>query len=1013
MKKTICLLLSVLVFLTCFPGVSVFSNDEISQINEQEFWENFKKTTDFLESDIVIPEGITAIPEKAFWGFECLRNVSLPSSLTSIGAHAFDNCTLESITIPESVAFIGENAFGLFREESCFKTIYCKVSEKPTGWDENWNITTATVYWNGIPEETAAPTPTPAPVYSGKCGENVTWSYDKTTATLRICGEGPMSDYSLITIQPGSIYNNPVYGSSAPWYGFRSETKTIEIEDGVTHIGVYAFRSFSNMENLYLPESLISVGDFAFYKCSQIDGMHLPDSIESIGEYAFFDTIYDNLVLPRNLRRTGECAFGCSNKYESLKLYVPEGIQESIFWYGFDRTLYFFCETEDANFLSDKPRKYNGISRFEFDYWASFDDYKDVTELSIPEGITAIPSGLTWPNAYVTLPKSLKTIDSNAFKSGEIKGINIPVGIKSITGYTFYYCSKLEYVTIESEDITIGESAFEGCSKLRQLDLGNGVTSIGRNAFLECPLSEEVTIPISVVKIDINAFSDNAGIKCFRCEADSKPDAWSVSWNTNPVTVYWNGVETLPEGECGKNVRWRFDKDTGELIISGSGEMTDYSASNYAPWIAYMDDVTKIIIEDGVTSVGRKAFYKMHCVTECEIADSVKVIKDYAFQYCTLLETVRFSENTEKIGASAFEQCGSLRIEGLPSGLKRIETKAFYLVDSTKNATNIVLPSSLEYIGASAFCIANLNVYIPASVTTISKSAFIVYGSASIVSEYDTKPNGWDSSWTGNKAMVRWLGLVSANQTPAPSPTPKISYVSIISKPSRISYYLGETFDPSGLQVRVTYSNGAIKDLGPADLLISKPDSNLTGIQYVTIEYEGISRSFGVKFSGRSDVRGIKIAKKPNKLVYDQGERLDPDGIIIYSIGPDLTVNGEIDPDDSLVKYFGYRNDEAGLYSIKVVYMDCYSTSFSYKVTNNKLVSSYVVTKPTKLVYNIGDKFDFIGVTGMIKYYDGTTAPMNISDLTVTGFDSSKAGIQNVQINCKGILVKSFSIKVI
>ena len=88
---------------------------------------------------------LVSIGNSAFWKCSKLTTINLPSSLTSIGNNAFNYCSkLPSIRIPLSVTTMGSNVF-----QNCNELlIYCEVSSKPDGWDDNWNSSDKPVYWN-------------------------------------------------------------------------------------------------------------------------------------------------------------------------------------------------------------------------------------------------------------------------------------------------------------------------------------------------------------------------------------------------------------------------------------------------------------------------------------------------------------------------------------------------------------------------------------------------------------------------------------------------------------------------------------------------------------------------------------------------------------------------------------------------------------------------------------------------------------------------------------------------
>ena len=85
-------------------------------------------------------------------------------------------------------------------------------------------------------------------------------------------------------------------------------------------------------------------------------------------------------------------------------------------------------------------------------------------------------------------------------------------------------------------------------------------------------------------------------------------------------------------GWCGNNVTWTLDDD-GLLTISGTGQMRSYG-QNESPFSIF-NHIPKVVIENGVTSIGNYAFYGCSGLTSVEITDSVISIGDYAFYGCS------------------------------------------------------------------------------------------------------------------------------------------------------------------------------------------------------------------------------------------------------------------------------------------------------------------------------------------------------------------------------------------
>ena len=114
---------------------------------------------------------------------------------------------------------------------------------------------------------------------TGKCGENVSYTYDPSTGEVVISGTGAMYDYE---------------GSSSPF--FKGSIKSVVIEDGVTSIGDWAFYYYRGLTSVTIPNSVTSISDWAFSYCSGLTSITIPNSVTSIGFGVFFDcnslTIY-------------------------------------------------------------------------------------------------------------------------------------------------------------------------------------------------------------------------------------------------------------------------------------------------------------------------------------------------------------------------------------------------------------------------------------------------------------------------------------------------------------------------------------------------------------------------------------------------------------------------------------------------------------------------------------------------------------------------------------------------
>ena len=195
-------------------------------------------------TEVTIPYGVTSIGSSAFHGCVSLTEVTIPDSVTSIGDEAFSYCeNLQSVTIPSSVTSIESDAF---YDCTGVTDVYCYAAPEKLTWNEylyddfiydedNPDVHGTTVchvpaeyYDTYVSKFGGTVNVTFKEISKGKCGENVTWEYDRNTKTLTISGEGAMADY-----------NNAE--QTAPWYAFYKDITSVEIQSGVTSIGERAF----------------------------------------------------------------------------------------------------------------------------------------------------------------------------------------------------------------------------------------------------------------------------------------------------------------------------------------------------------------------------------------------------------------------------------------------------------------------------------------------------------------------------------------------------------------------------------------------------------------------------------------------------------------------------------------------------------------------------------------------------------------------------------------------------
>ena len=172
-------------------------------------------------------------------------------------------------------------------------------------------------------------------------------------------------------------------------------------------------------------------------------------------------------------------------------------------------------------------------------------------------------------------------------------------------------------------------------------------------------------------------------------------------------------------GRCGNSIKWTLD-DSGNLTLSGSGEMWNYDYRN-PPFEGC--EIKTVTIGDGITSIGDYVFKGCSGMTELTLPNSITSIGESAFRGCSGLTKLTLPNSITSIGESAFDGCSGLTKLTLPNGVTSIGNAAF---EDCSGLIELTLPNSVTSIGNAAFygCTGLTELILPNSVTSIGYGAF-------------------------------------------------------------------------------------------------------------------------------------------------------------------------------------------------------------------------------------------------------------------------------------------------
>ena len=201
---------------------------------------------------------------------------------------------------------------------------------------------------------------------------------------------------------------------------------------------------------------------------------------------------------------------------------------------------------------------------------------------------------------------------------------------------------------------------------------------------------------------------------------------WEISASADETgAVTWTKTES-------DGLTWTLDAD-GTLTISGTGAMKNYDSKKNRNPVYNNSNVKKVVIEDGVTSIGNYAFSGCLGLKSITIPDGITSIGDHAFDSCINLRSITLPDSITSIGMRAFYNCWNVPSIIIPDGVTSIEDFTF---DSCISLTSITIPNSVTKIKSSAFhnCADLTSITIPDSVTSIGDSAFSDCGSLTTIS---------------------------------------------------------------------------------------------------------------------------------------------------------------------------------------------------------------------------------------------------------------------------------------
>lgn len=744
-------------------------------------------------SSVTIADSVRTIGKSAFSGCDVLSSVKLSASLTVIEDSMFYNCdSLTSITIPENVTKIGNSAFSWCH---LLRAVYMGENVEYIG-------DSAFYYSDNLRDITLPQRLT----YLGKsafehCSNIRSINIPDDLTYISECAFESCISLTSVTI-PSHI--KTLYRGA---FGGCSSLKSVYIEDLTAWCnmkmesaanplinGAALYLDNTLVTDLVIPEDVTEIV-YAFDGCSSIKSVRFHGNLTSIYEYSFFN---------------------CKN---IEKIYLNKEFSLDLTDFLLDRTSIKYFDVEDGSefYSSDEKALYNADKTVLIKYAPNCFN----TTFAVPNTVTEIKEW-AFRNAVhllsVTIPESVTLIGLGAFiDCTGLTEIKIPSSVVEIGSSAFYGCKNMTMIKIEGPITKLEDYIFGDCTLLTTVYLQDTIISIEDSAFYNCGVTDiyyagsnadwlgvsigtvnnnaliyatihygKLVLPESITLSNSEVTISRGDVYLLTATFNPSGTTDDVSWTTSNSSIArvsgngeitgvgcgeaiitattMNGGITAecsvtvvnPSGVDG-NINWIIKNNVLEL--SGTGTMYTYSNEyNMAPWLKYKSQFSKVVINEGITSIGSFAFYQCTGLRTIVIPETVTTIESAAFYYCSSLTGVTLPSKLTAINGHTFFYCDSLGDIVIPKSVTSLSAYAFYhsgVKNVTINAkltslpnsafsgsslTSINLPDTLTSIGEKVFssCDKLSSIEFPESLTSIGNSAFYFCRSLTRVSVPDS-----------------------------------------------------------------------------------------------------------------------------------------------------------------------------------------------------------------------------------------------------------------------------------
>ena len=747
-------------FQRCGALVSVTLPDGMTEIGDHAFAECAALTS------IEIPDGVTDVAYMTFSGCGSLASVELPNGLKSIGESAFSDCkSLTAIELPDSLQSVGDGAFGGCRSLSAIRIPDGVTDIGPYTFSGCADLTSVELP-DGVTGVGVQAFQGCASLASIALPNGVTsigdQAFDRCASLASIELPGSVTEIGMETFFNCASLASVTLPNGLTKIGYEAfaccaSLASIVIPESVTEVEHRAFsgctalasievsagnpkyhaagnclidtaakRVIAGCPNSVIPadDSVYSIGNSAFYNCALLTSIAIPNNVTYIDDWAFGDCgKLTKILLPSKVNRIGKGAFSRCAALKDVYYAGTEGRWKSI-------------RVESGN----EPLK-NAAVHYRA---AAFDAPTDLSVL---------------PTAEKTLTLSWSAVENaaryNVYRYSEAEKAYVRVGASDTAGYVDggltvgqRYSYKVRAVWAQDgvtregsfsadvsatalgtpaapTDLTVtrtGETALTLCWKMVPGATQYNVYRSGeaQSGYVYLGTSKEIKYVDTGLTVGETCY--------YKVLAAAKGNGLTFAGPlSEPATGTVTGeISAIHTGCCGDAAVWSFDPVTGELTVSGTGEL--YGAdpdpnvgSVQMPWSYLREQVTSLTVEEGITKLPRWAFKGFTALKAVKLADSITDLGDLSFSGCSALESVNLPKSLTRLYCT-FSDCSSLTGEmAIPDNVTVMVTPF-----RETGVTTVILPKNMRVLTEGAFedTVSVDTIWAPVGLDEIQSHAF-------------------------------------------------------------------------------------------------------------------------------------------------------------------------------------------------------------------------------------------------------------------------------------------------